>query len=477
MSDDSKKAAAAAKKSAKGAKAARYTAAEGSFWAKAWTLPAALAALGLVLTLVFGLMGNVERLGYAYLFAIMTCLTFVFGGLFLVIAEHLTAGHWGVTTRRIPEIVMSGAPVVAILAIPLFVGVYSGSFTMYDEWMQVHRDGHDEHQAPDGADAPLEEHGDEHVEPEASLFEASVAHAQHGAATEAAGAHEVHHTPQFEELHHHTLQKKSGYLAPAAWGIRAIVYFAIWILLALFYFRTSRKQDETKALELTNKMKRWAPLAAIVFGLTLTFAAFDWMMSLEPTWYSTIFGVVVFAGSAVGILAFTTIVAISLIQRGVVGKAMNVEHVHDLGKLLFGFMCFWAYTSFSQWMLIWYAGIPEEATWFHKRWEGGWQFWSLMLMLGHFALPFYYLISRMVKRRLPLMIIGAIWLMIMHIADVYWYVMPQAGSLSLMPVDFGALLLVGGIFFAYVFWQLGRLPLVPLGDPRLQRSLDHHQSH
>ena len=224
-------------------------------------------------------------------------------------------------------------------------------------------------------------------------------------------------------------------------------------------------------------MKKWAPLSAIAFGLTLTFAAFDWMMSLEPTWYSTIFGVVIFAGSAVGILAFTVIIAISLIQRGVVGKAMNVEHVHDLGKLLFGFMCFWAYTSFSQWMLIWYAGIPEEATWFHKRWEGGWQFWSLMLMLGHFALPFYFLISRMVKRRLPLMMMGAIWLLIMHIADIYFYVMPQFGALTLRPVDFGALMFVGGIFFAYVFWQLGRLPLIPLGDPRLQRSLDHHQSH
>ncbi|MAQ15364.1 MAG: hypothetical protein CMN30_11295 [Sandaracinus sp.] len=465
---DSKKA--PAKKS--GAKSAPYTAPEGSFWAKAWTLPAALAALGLVLTLVFGLMGNVDRLGYAYLFALMTCLTFVFGGLFLVIAEHLTAGHWGVTTRRIPEIVMSGVPVLFVLAIPLFAGVYTGSFTMYDEWMHVH---HSEH-APDGADAPLEEGHEEHEDPEASLFEATVAHAQHGEA-EGEGEHEVHHTPQFEELHHHTLEKKSGYLAPTGWGVRALVYFLVWMLLAFFYFRTSRKQDETKDLQLTNKMKKWAPLSAIAFGLTLTFAAFDWMMSLEPTWYSTIFGVVIFAGSAVGILAFTVIIAISLIQRGVVGKAMNVEHVHDLGKLLFGFMCFWAYTSFSQWMLIWYAGIPEEATWFHKRWEGGWQFWSLMLMLGHFALPFYFLISRMVKRRLPLMMMGAIWLLIMHIADIYFYVMPQFGALTLRPVDFGALMFVGGIFFAYVFWQLGRLPLIPLGDPRLQRSLDHHQSH
>ena len=474
MSDESKKP--APKKAKKG----QYLAPEGSFWAKAWTLPAVLAGLGLIITVVFGLMGNVERLGYAYLFSLMVVLTLVFGGLFLVIAQHLTAGHWGVTTRRIPEVVMSAAPLVAVMAIPLFAGVYSGSFSMYDEWMHVHH--HGEHEEGEGDHEEGEAHegeedaDDEATDEEASLFGTSVAYAQHDEA-EGEEAHGHHHTPQFEALHHEVLEHKSGYLAPAGWGARAVFYFLTWIFLALFYFRTSRKQDETKDLELTNKMKKWSPLAAIAFGLTLTFAAFDWVMSLEPTWYSTIFGVVIFAGSAVGMLALTTIIAISMIQRGVVGKAMNVEHVHDLGKLLFGFMCFWAYTSFSQWMLIWYAGIPEEAAWFHKRWEGGWQFWSVLLMFGHFVLPFYYLISRMVKRRLPMMMIGAVWLLIMHVADIYWYVMPQFGPLTPRPVDFGALFLVGGVFFAYVFWQLGRVPLVPIGDPRLQRSLDHHQTH
>ena len=454
-----------------------YTAPEGSFWAKAWTLPAVIAGLGLVIVIATGLLGDVERLGYAYLFSLFTVLTFVFGGLFLVIAEHLTAGHWGVSTRRIPEVVASAAPLVAVLAIPLFAGVYSGSFSMYDEWMHVHH--HGEHEEGEGEHEDREEGAEEATESsdeEASLFEASVARAQHDG--DAEGEHEAHHhTPQYEALHHAVLEHKSGYLAPTGWGVRSLAYFLIWIALAMFYFRTSRKQDETKDLQLTNKMKKWAPLSAIFFGLTLTFAAFDWVMSLEPTWYSTIFGVVIFAGSAVGMLALTTIIAISLIQRGMVGKAMNVEHVHDLGKLLFGFMCFWAYTSFSQWMLIWYAGIPEEAVWFHKRWEGGWQFWTLLLMLGHFVLPFFFLISRMVKRRLPLVRIGVVWLLIMHVADIYWYVMPQFGPLTLRPVDFGALFLVGGTFFAYVFWQLGRVPLVPMGDPRLQRSIDHHQSH
>ncbi|MEM6959891.1 MAG: quinol:cytochrome C oxidoreductase, partial [Myxococcota bacterium] len=150
---------------------------------------------------------------------------------------------------------------------------------------------------------------------------------------------------------------------------------------------------------------------------------------------------------------------------------------HDLGKLLFGFMCFWTYVSFSQWMLIWYAGIPEEATWFHKRWEGGWHVWSVALVLGHFVFPFFFLISRIVKRNFALMMFGAAWLIGMHVADIYWYVLPQAGELRFSIGDAGALLFTGGVFFAYVLHTLTRVPLIPIGDPRLGRCLNHHQSH
>ena len=158
-----------------------------------------------------------------------------------------------------------------------------------------------------------------------------------------------------------------------------------------------------------------------------------------------------------------------------VGDAINTEHFHDLSRLMFGFVCFWTYVQFSQWMLIWYAGIPEEATWFHKRWEGGWQFVTYLLIFGHFVAPFLLLISRVQKRALRWLQVMCFWVILMHIVDIYWFVMPQAGGFHVQLADIGALLFVGGTFFAYVFWQLGRVPLLPVGDPRLQRSLHLHQ--
>ncbi|MBW2223666.1 MAG: hypothetical protein JRF54_05505 [Deltaproteobacteria bacterium] len=142
----------------------------------------------------------------------------------------------------------------------------------------------------------------------------------------------------------------------------------------------------------------------------------------------------------------------SLRNRGLVGDAINTEHFHDLSRLMFGFICFWTYVQFSQWMLIWYAGIPEEATWFHKRWEGGWMVVSYVLIAGHFLAPFFLLISRVQKRNLRWLRVMCVWVIVMHVVDIYWFIMPQA-----------------------VFWQLGRVPLLPVGDPRLQRSLNLHQ--
>ena len=453
-------------------------------WLTAWRAPAVLAAVGAVGSLL-AFSGDASRFGYSYLFALMVILTMVFGALFLVIIQHFTAGHWGVTTRRIVEVVMSGAPLAAILAIPLFVGVATGQFHMYDEWMaghgdhddHAHEDEHDhdgEHEHEEGSEEATDEAaGDEH----GSLLVPRTVHAQeHGADADHAEGHA--HTPQMQAAHHHILQHKAAYLNVPGWFARALVYFLIWIGLALFFWRNSRKQDETKDLQLTIKMKAATPMAAILFGLSITFAAFDWMMALEPAWYSTIFGVVIFAGSCVSILAFTSIVGMSLAKNSLVGNAINTEHIHDIGKLLFGFMCFWTYVSFSQWMLIWYAGIPEEATWFHKRWDhGGWSVWSLSLLLGHFVFPFLFLVSRVVKRNFGLMAFGAAWLLGMHVADIYWYVLPQAGPLSGNLGDVGALLFVGGMFFTYVFFMLTKVPLVPIGDPRLQRCIQHHQSH
>jgi len=448
-----------------------YRIGDDAFWARAWVTPLVLAIVG---GLVAYLTADADRLGYAYLFGLFVTASFMLGALFLVLVEHVTASHWGVSTRRIVEVIMSGAWVVALLALPFIVGVALGKIGIYQDWQAAAVHG---------------EHADEHVGSgidEHSILElgTSVARAQdggdaHGSEAVDETAHqEAHaHTPQETAFHHETLAQKAWYLNTPGWTARALGYLVVWSLLALAYFGWSRRQDDDRDPRHTMRMQILSPVSLILFSASLTFAAFDWLMSLEPTWFSTIFGVIIFSGAAVCILALTILIGLSLYNRGLVGKAINTEHFHDLSKLMFGFVCFWAYVQFSQWMLIWYAGIPEEATWFHKRWEGGWQFVSYLLIFGHFVAPFLLLMSRVQKRALRWLQVMCFWIIFMHIVDIYWFVLPQAGGFEVHWADVGALMFVGGLFFTYVFWQLGRVPLVPVGDPRLARSLHHHQTH
>jgi len=437
-----------------------YRVGNDAFWARAWVAPLVLAVAGGLVALVTA---DADRLGYAYLFGLFTTATFMLGALFLVLIEFLTASYWGVSSRRIVEVVMSGAPVVALLALPFLAGVALGKIDIYYEWQSLSAHG---------------AHAEEHGEHGALELGASVAQAQgHGDDHGDAAAHEEGHTHTAQEtaLHHEVLEQKSGYLNTKGWVARGIGYLLVWCVIALAYFGWSRRQDKDHNPQHTLRMQSFAAPALILFAGTLTFAAFDWLMSLEAAWFSTIFGVIIFAGSAVSILAITILIGLSLYKRGLVGNAINIEHFHDLSRLMFGFVCFWTYVQFSQWMLIWYAGIPEEATWFMKRWDGGWKFVSYLLIFGHFVAPFLLLISRVQKRALRWLQVMCFWVILMHVVDIYWFVMPQAGAFHVQLADVGALLFVGGVFFAYVFWQLGRVPLVPVGDPRLQRSLHLHQ--
>ena len=451
---------------------------------KAWKTSAGVAIVGLVLAAVGLAMGGTDRFGFSYLFGFFVTLTVFFGAMFFVISQHITQGHWSVSTRRISEVVLTGVPVIVLATLGLLAGVMSGSFPMYDEWIAAgdHSGGHGEaeHGSLDvlGGTARAQEAGHEGHDHAAGAHEAPAhAEGEHGAV---AHGERPHHSDQELRLHHELLGKKVSWLNKGSFAIRAIVYLLIWIAIAFFYFKKSVEQDTTKDKATTVQMARWAPLSAVGFGLTLTFAAFDWLMSIEPTWYSTIFGVVIFAGSAVSILAVTILVGLSLMENGKVGTAITVEHLHDHAKLMFGFMCFWTYVSFSQWMLIWYAGIPEEAVFFWQRWEGGWETVSVFLPIGHFVLPFYFLISRVIKRDLPKLKAATIWLLVMHVLDIYWYVMPNATDAAHFApniADLGCLLLFGGAFFAVVFYNMNRVSLVPVGDPRLPRALHHHQSY
>jgi hypothetical protein len=211
----------------------------------------------------------------------------------------------------------------------------------------------------------------------------------------------------------------------------------------------------------------------IVLALTETFASIDWIMSLTPLWYSTIFGVYFFAGSFLGFIALLSVVAPAMRGAGLLDTVISTEHLHDIGKLLFAFTAFWAYIAFSQFFLIWYANLPEETIWYKARLEGSWTTISILLMAGHFGIPFFYLMGRAVKRRNSTLAVGGVWLLAMHFVDLYWQVMPTLHPEEVRPsaLDVAAFVAVGGCFVAAAGWLMRRQALVPLRDPRLAESL------
>jgi hypothetical protein len=256
--------------------------------------------------------------------------------------------------------------------------------------------------------------------------------------------------------------------------IRAVVYFLVWTGIARYYWRCSQAQDATGDKQLTLGMQKWSGPAIILLALTLTFASFDWLMSLDAHWFSTIFGVYFFSGSAVGFVAALILGAQLLQKRGLLVQSITVEHYHDLGKLLFGFVFFWGYIAFSQYMLIWYANIPEETGWFMVRQTGGWLGISLLLLFGHFLLPFPGLLSRHVRRHRAALALWSVLLLVMHWVDLYWVVMPElpenAGPVFGL-VDLCCLVGMGALYIASVVFVAADRPLIAVKDPRLAESL------
>ena len=268
---------------------------------------------------------------------------------------------------------------------------------------------------------------------------------------------------------------KKPYLNRQFLLIRLIGYLLIWTWLVQKYFRWSTEQDQSRALENTAAAQRFSPLGLILFGWSLTFFSFDWLLSLDGTWYSTIFGVTVFAQCALFQMASLILMTLLLRRSGLLGDAVNVEHYHDMGKLLFGWIVFWSYVTFAQFFLIWYSNIPDEVAWFHKRWSdngGTYKTLALTLVVMHFFVPFWFLMSRNIKRRLNLLAAGAICMVVMHVLEVYWIVMPNFGPLDPSLVDVGCFLGVFGVYLAAVLRGMEDYSLVPVGDPRLHRSLE-----
>ncbi len=269
------------------------------------------------------------------------------------------------------------------------------------------------------------------------------------------------------------MEHRKSWLNLPFFTVRAAFYFAVWIGFSHLFHRWSVEQDRSGAPGLSLKAHRLGAGGLPLLALTLTFAAFDWWMSLTPQFYSTIFGVYYFAGSFDAAIAVLIIAAAWGRREGIFGGALTTAHFHSLGKLLLAFTAFWAYIAFSQFLLIWIANIPEEVPWYQVRNRGAWLPVGVFLALFHFVVPFFVLLSRRIKREPEKLQWVAAWILVVHFVDVYWVVMPHLSPAAPHPhfTDLTALLGVGGAAVAFTLWRLRGRSAVPVGDPYLQESL------
>lgn len=270
---------------------------------------------------------------------------------------------------------------------------------------------------------------------------------------------------------------RPGYLALPFAALRAAVYFAIWNIAAALLRRWSLRQEAGgDPVRLARRQRILSAAGLPVVGFAMSFAAFDWIMSLMPGWASTIFGVYVFAGAMLGFLALLAVLAPRLERAGYLAGEITVSHYHALGKLLFTFVSFWGYIAFVQVLLIWIADLPREAVWLGIRSGGSWALLSALLVAGHFLIPFFALLSRELKRRPAPFAAVAAWILVMHFVDVYWLVMPALHPEGVRPhwLDAAALVGVGGSVVAVGLWRARGTAMIAWADPGYRRSLDFH---
>ena len=427
---------------------------------------AGAAAAGLAVSLILGRIGDsygtFSRFLFAYLFAYAFFLSLALGALFFLLMGYLTRTGWSVGIRRVTESVAGTLPVLGILSIPIIISVALQNGNLYRWALPLSAASP---QAKAAAEKGEEEETIERVQPPADP----------GKAGEPEGNPEQ---IQRGKLDSNTLQKRA-FLNPFFFITRIVMYFAIWSGIAMWYRRQSLLQDQTKDFQITRSLQKASGFMVVVLGLSLTFAAWDLFMSLDPHWFSTMWGVYYFAGCAVSFFAVAILIVAALKRAGYLPN-VNTEHYHDLGKYLFGFTFFWGYIAFGQYMLLWYANIPEEIQWLSRHGAttlrghiSGWTWVILGILFGQLIIPFGGLLSRHVKRFPPALIAWAVWVLCFHALDMYWIVLPEYGALKpwTIVVDLAALVGIGGIFVATVVRNLAPNNLVPIADPRLRESL------
>ncbi len=372
----------------------------------------AVVGLGAAAGLGGGLMS--PQFQHSYLTAYMWGLSVFVGAVWWVTLQHLFGARASIAMRRVGELMAQGVGIMAILALPVLAPIFMGNDALYP-WAD----------------------------------------------------HDYLHT-------NHALESKAAWFGTGFFAARMVFYFVGWFLLAKFWLGKSLQQDKTKGdVAFYKKLQGQSAPAMIFFALAVTFCSIDLLMTLDPIWFSTIFGVYYFATC---VETFHCVLALTLMwlqSSGHLKKSVTAEHYHDVGKMMFAFVCFWAYIGFSQFMLIWYANIPEETHWFHMRLVGGWKETTIILAATHFVIPFFGMMSRFMKRNTGPLRFWSIYMLVVCWFDMYWLVAPNLHKEGGAPNLTDLLAFVGmiGVVMATVVFNLKKKALVAQGDPRLKRAL------
>ena len=376
-----------------------------------------------VVALLAGAVGavtNIDQFFHSWLIGFLFCLSLSLGSLALLMLQHLSGGQWGMVGRRIFEAGARLLPIVAILAIPVIIGM-----------------------------------------PRIFLW------AQTGAADAS-----------------HVIQLKKPYLNVTFFVVRAVVYFAFWMACTWALNKWSAEQDRGTGITKMDSVRfRKVSAPGLLFlVITVTFASVDWIMSLEPEWFSTIFGLLTVAGYGLTALAFTIIVLAAIDRDGVASAFLTRRHFHDFGKLLLAFTMLWAYLSFSQFLIIWSGNLPEEIPWYVARIRGAWGAVAIALVIGHFFLPFSLLLSADLKKRSAMLAKVAAFILMMRLIDLIWYVAPSfrhaapeegGGHAVLAPMHWMDVAIPVGLAAVWVFLftrQLRSRALFPMNDPYFKET-------
>jgi hypothetical protein len=372
-------------------------------------------AAGLVLCGV-GAVLNPAQFFRSYLLAYLFWLGLTLGCLAILMVHYLAGGTWGAILRRALESGMRTLPLMALLFVPLLFGLRE----LYS-WAR-----------------PEVVAGDE------------------------------------------ILRRKSAYLNLPFFAVRLAVYFLAWLTVAYLINRWSRQHEQAAEWATRDASARrlalFSGVGLVIYSVTMTFAAVDWVMSLEPHWYSTIYGIVFLVGQLLGAMSFAVVVTAMLAEEDepLLG-VMTPEHLHDIGNLLITSVLFWAYIAFSQFVIMWSGNLPEEIRWYVHRTQGGWEWIGVAIVLFQFAVPFVLLLSQDIKRHVRRLAIIAAVILFMHLVDLFWTVMPAfyRQGLALHWLDVVAVIGVGGVWLAIFVWQLKGRALLPLHDPSLQGAAEH----